>query len=172
MLFYVSTREDYTKKLDEMRARWSSSFHDYYLKNVEPDIECIARWSLEPLKVYDPFSGVTNNQSESLNYVIKHLQEWREAPIDCALLSFHSLQSYYMVEIIRGQWGMGKYHLCSGQDCIESSQPIFNDTVIEPQEIVNHIKGQRITVAEEIPKTQSKEESEPATPSNNLSQLD
>ena len=63
MLFHVSTREDYTKKLDEMKAKWSSPFYDYYLKNVEPDIESIARWSLEPLKVYDPFSGVTNNHA-------------------------------------------------------------------------------------------------------------
>lgn len=77
-----------------------------------------------------------------------------------------------MVEIIRGQRGMGKYYLCSGQNCIEGSQPIFNDTVIAPQEIVNHIKNQRVMVAKEATKTQSKEESEPVTPSNNLSQLD
>ena len=63
MLFHVSTREYYTKKLDEMKAKWSSPFYDYYLKNVEPDIESTARWSLEPLKVYDPFSGVTNNHA-------------------------------------------------------------------------------------------------------------
>ena len=85
---------------------------------MEPDIESIAQWSLQPLKVYDPFSGVTNNQSESQNYVIKHLQEWRETPIDCALLSFHSLQSYYVMEIICGQRGMRKHHLYSGQNTV------------------------------------------------------
>ena len=42
MLFHASTREDHAKKLDETKAKWSSPFYDYYLKNVEPDIESIA----------------------------------------------------------------------------------------------------------------------------------
>ena len=161
MLFHVSTREDYHKMLDEMKKKWSCPFYDYHLKNVEPDIQSIARWSIEPLKVYNPFSGVTNNQSESLNYVMKQLQEWREAPIDCALLSFHSLQSYYVMEIIRGQRGMGKYHLNNGINSIESGQPILTANIISPQEIVNHIKNQRVTLLTEAAAIQSKAETQP-----------
>ena len=121
MLFHLPTEENYRNKLDELKKRWSCPFYEYYMKNIEPDIHGIARWSLEPMKVYNPYSGVTNNQSESLNFVIKQLQEWRESPIDCALLALHYLQSYYMIEIIRGQRGMGKLHLCIGQNYIESS---------------------------------------------------
>ena len=105
MLFHLSTEEDYQEKLREMQRKWSCPFYDYYLKNIEPDIKSIARWSLEPLNVYNPFSGVTNNQSESLNFVIKQLQEWKESPIDCMLLVFHYLQSYYIMKIVHGQRG-------------------------------------------------------------------
>ena len=52
--------------------------------------------------MYDPYSGVTNNQAEGLNYVLKQLQEWKEAPVDCMLLALHYLQGYYRVEIACG----------------------------------------------------------------------
>ena len=45
-------------------------------------------------------------------------KEWRVAPIDYGfIISFFA--SYYVMEIICGLRGMEKYHLYSGQNCIE-----------------------------------------------------
>ena len=69
--------------------------------------------------------------------------------------------------MVKGEWGST---ICAVDKI--GLKVLFNDTVIAPQEIVNHIKNQRVMVAKEAAKIQFKEESEPATPSNNLSQLD
>jgi hypothetical protein len=66
----------------------------------------IARFVLEPLKIYQPFTGVTNNQSESFNAVLKRLQRWREAPVDSIILSLYYLQAFYHNEIQRGFAGL------------------------------------------------------------------
>ena len=84
-----------------------SFFFDYYKNNIHPDITSIAWWAI-PCGVYDPYSGVTNNQAEGLNYMLKQLQEWKEVPVDCMILA---LQGYYRVEIARGHQGLGNYHL-------------------------------------------------------------
>ena len=65
-------------------------FFDYYRTNIHPDIESIARWAIEPYGVYDPYSWVTNNQAEGINYVLKDLQEWWEAPVDCMVLALYT----------------------------------------------------------------------------------
>ena len=36
----------------------------------------------------DDFIGITANQSEGFNWLIKDLNNWKEEPIDCILLSF------------------------------------------------------------------------------------
>ena len=41
---------------------------DYYMKTIHPDVaESVGRWVLVKHSVYNPYSGVTNNQSESMN---------------------------------------------------------------------------------------------------------
>ena len=52
--------------------------------------------------MYDPFSGVTNNQSESFNATLKRLQKWHEVPIDTIILSLYHNQAFYYNEIQRG----------------------------------------------------------------------
>ena len=73
------------------------------MKEIHPDVTiCIARWLLEPLGVYNRYSGITTNQSEGFNTVLKHLQQWKEAPVDSILLCLYQLQTYYYNEIQRG----------------------------------------------------------------------
>lgn len=58
------------------------------MNEVHPDvITCIGRWILEPLGVDNCYSGVTTNQSEAFNTVLKRLQKWRDAPLDSILFS-------------------------------------------------------------------------------------
>ena len=105
-LFHLPTEKEYSENLDEMAQKWSAPFSDYYKNNIHPDITSIARWAIEPYGVYDPYSGVTNNQAEGLNYMLKQLQEWKEAPVNCMILA---LQGYYRVEIACGHQGLGNY---------------------------------------------------------------
>ena len=65
----------------------------------------MGRWILERMKVYHPFTGVTNNQSESFNATLKRLQRWREVPVDTIVLTLYHVQAYYFNEIQRGLAG-------------------------------------------------------------------
>ena len=96
-----------------MACKWSAPFYEYYSHNIHSNIHAIARWAIEPHGVYDPSSGVTSNQAEGLNYVLKQLRELHENPVDCMVLALHYLQEYYLVEISRGNQGLGNYHLHS-----------------------------------------------------------
>ncbi|SMN01977.1 hypothetical protein SPONN_284 [uncultured Candidatus Thioglobus sp.] len=67
-LFHCLTEADYQKLLIDMRKDWDVLFEAYYMKEIHPDVpESVGRWALEKYSVYNPYSGVTNNQSESLN---------------------------------------------------------------------------------------------------------
>ena len=63
------------------------------------------RWILQELGIYNPYSGITNNQSESFNATLKRLQNWHEVPVDVIVLSLHHLQIFYYNEIQRGLAG-------------------------------------------------------------------
>ena len=141
-LFHLPTREEYTQKLQEIAQKWSAPFFYYYQNNIHPDIESIARWSIAPHGVYDPYSGVTNNQAEGINYVLKELQQWREAPVDCMVLALHYLQGYYRIEIARGQQGLGNYHLHQQFSSLVNTQPslIPEHNIYAPEKIVERIK--------------------------------
>ena len=74
-------------------------------------IEHAARWVLEDLNVYDPYSGVTNNMSEGTNNVIEGLKNWQGAPLDAIILSMHYLQNFKYSEILRGRLNKGVFKL-------------------------------------------------------------
>ena len=65
-----------------------------------------ARWNLEEYNLYNPMSGVTNNQSEGFNSVLKRLQAWKEIPIHSSVLSLYHLHAYYWNKWQRGLAGM------------------------------------------------------------------
>ena len=139
-LFHQPTQPEYRAFLKDATEKWSTPFREYYTNEIAPDIRSIARWAIEPYGVYDPYSGVTNNQAESLNHVLKKLQEWHEAPIDCLVLSLHHLQSYYLMEIARGQYNTGDYRLHAQYSPLAETTP-FPTSTFSPHEIVDRIKG-------------------------------
>ena len=66
-------------------------FHILYKLQV---ICNVGRWHLDKLFIYNPISGITTNQSEGFNTLLKHLQEWKEIPVDMAVLFLYHLQAY------------------------------------------------------------------------------
>jgi hypothetical protein len=102
-LFQTNSEDEYKKLLDEYNKQWDVSFTEHYMKSVHPVVNLsVGKWVLQELGVYNPYSGITSNQSEGLNRVIKDLQSWKEAPADSMILSLHELQAYYFNEVQRG----------------------------------------------------------------------
>lgn len=65
----------YCDTLKKLRPHWDAEFEEYYMKYLHGDILTGAgQWILEDLKIYCPYSGIMNNQSESLNRYVMH--EW------------------------------------------------------------------------------------------------
>ena len=120
-LFHQPSKEAYLKELDIRKSKWSYPFVEYYESKIHPEVglycdvtHCVhyyvytqvtsslGRWILQELGVYSPFSGVTTNQSESFNAVLKRLQNWREVPLDAIVLSLYHLQVYYFKGDLQG----------------------------------------------------------------------
>ena len=52
--------------LSELQKTWDATFEQYYMTNIDPHIpHSIGRWVLEELNIYNPYSRITNNQSEA-----------------------------------------------------------------------------------------------------------
>ena len=67
-LFHSMNEKDYQKNLLSRSEIWDSAFKSYYMSEIHPDVcQCIGRWVLEEYKLYNPYSGITNNQSEGFN---------------------------------------------------------------------------------------------------------
>lgn len=79
--------------------------------------------------MYNPISGITTNQSEGFNALLKHLQEWKEIPVDMAVLSLYHLQAYYSNEWERGLAGIIMINLISIQNTSGEFKLLF--TVIK-----------------------------------------
>ena len=110
-LFHSPSEQVYKQRLVECCQRWDAAFEEYYKKEIHPTVpDKVGRWVLEALSIYNPYSGVTNNQSEGLNRVMKDFQSWKEAPLDTLVLALYQLQAYYTNEVRRGFASLGQYH--------------------------------------------------------------
>ena len=142
-LFHKHSSDAYEAELNQRTVNWSNQIHQYYFKNIHPEVyTSIGRWILEKEGVYCPFSGVVTNQSASFNMVLKSLQSWKEVPVDCIVLSFYILQSFFMNEITRGLANQGNYHLHTQFLHMMEEAVISEATFIcvSPQDIVNRIR--------------------------------
>lgn len=77
-----------------------------------------------------------------MNRVIKDLQGWKEAPLDCIVLALHQLQAYYYNEIQRGFTGIGEYHIAKPYASlrVDASLHVEYIPACSPEEIVTFIK--------------------------------
>ena len=73
-----------------------------------------------------------------MNRVIKDLQGWKEAPLDCIVLALHQLQAYYYNEIRRGFTGIGEYHIAKPYASLKVDDPLQVD--YSSEDIVTFIK--------------------------------
>ena len=113
---------------ETLTCKWTQSVKTYFDKNIKPDIlQYSGRWIIENFpNLYDPYSGITNNHSESINSVLKRMTGWQELPVDTMMLSMYHLQNFYHSEIQRGRAGIGNYHL----------KPKYKQAKLDPDEMM------------------------------------
>ena len=107
----------------------------------------IGRWILEGMGVYNPYSGVTTNQSESFNSVLKRLQSWREVSVDAIVLALYQLQAFYTNEVQRGFAGLGNFSLSAEFAAARRpAEEIVTIATFQPDEIVARIQQRSVPV--------------------------
>ena len=65
---------DFHTKLIIATKKWSKSFTNYFIDNIHNSIDRLGAWELRPYGL----STSTTNQSESFNFVVKKLQDWKD----------------------------------------------------------------------------------------------
>ena len=79
---------------------------------------------------------------ELSNTIIKDLQGWKEAPVDCVMLAVYQLQAFYLNEIRRGLSGMGEYHLKLDYASIQANHGLVDYIPTStPEEVIENIKN-------------------------------
>ena len=86
---------------------------------------------------------MTNNSAESLNHTIKQFNEWKEIPVDCAVLSFFHFQNFFWYELLRGFTGSGDYVLREEFMFakLETDEVVWPNTICRPDKIVELVRG-------------------------------
>ena len=77
----------YDNKLEELSKDWPSAFKQHYMDFIHTKIEHFGMWHIHSkFQTYVTEYGITSNQSEGFNWLLHDLQDWKEAPSDCAIL--------------------------------------------------------------------------------------
>ena len=122
---------------------WSKEFVEYFNEFINPEIESLAAWSIKPIckKIFNFFPGVTTNQCEGLNNLLKILNERVELPLDVVILSIQQLSIYYSNEIKIGFGNRGNYRLLAQfkEQCYVDAKFINTRDAMEPSTIIKSL---------------------------------
>jgi hypothetical protein len=127
-LFHQQSEEQYDVRLNELKLKWSQPFLHYFMNEIHEKVKrnAVGRWNLEKYGIYHPLSGVTSNQSEGFNSVLKRFQGWREVPVDTGILTLYYLQVYYWNEWQRGLAGKFNVLFIESYSCIYVVMYVYN----------------------------------------------
>lgn len=144
-LIEIKNENEFDKKLNEYKIKWSRSFFNYFEKNIEYDLK--NRCSFLKTNRFSAFANKTptNNISESLNKMIKQWNDWKELPLDALVLSLYKMQIFYVNEFNRCYRNMGDFHIKDEyiNKINEINIPVsYNNDDIS--EIVKNIKSNKI----------------------------
>lgn len=106
-LLTCTTAAELSSKLSTVKQTWSAAFVTYYEDCLADKIMISYVGHLRSLGLQ--FDSMTTNMSESLNFVIKDFQGWKESTADVCLFALYQLQLYYMKQISRSRDGYGPY---------------------------------------------------------------
>ena len=136
-------------------GQWSAAFTTYYQSKIRPDIcKYSGKWTLEGTGFYDPYSGVTNNASESFNKVLKWMKDYKKMLMGMMILSLFYAQNSAFAEELRGRAGLGQYKLKDEfqYSSIDVKDLYFPDKYTHPDDIIRQAKleSDRITQERQV----------------------
>jgi len=164
-LLQSSNEQEYKDSLIELTTIWSQPFAEHFVKSIHPSIGHIGSWELRPYCL----ESVTTNQSETFNFVLKKLNNWKECPVDAMVLTLFRLAQYHIVEIHRGRCGLGNYVLRPGQQQLDISS-LTSQSVVSPEDIVDNIRHGHLQPTAEGASTVTSDASATASTSSSPSQ--
>ena len=134
-LLKADSSDDYNELYNTLSEKWSKPFLQTDI--IQYSVKCV----VQGYPWFDTSSGVTNNISESMNRVLKQLQDWAEAPVDVVILALHYLQNFYFAELQRGKIGVGNYNLKEKNSAIADEENMIPKNVVALQDIVAQIRN-------------------------------
>lgn len=78
---------------ENVSQKWSAICIEYYNKHLRLLLPKKAHWAVSDIILMDDDSRITQNQSESINFVMHSMLKWKEVPVDALLLAIYHLQS-------------------------------------------------------------------------------
>ena len=77
-------------------SKWTPVVLEHFNKFVSPSKQYHSgKWVIEEYPgMFDPYSGIANNLSESINAVLKRENDWKELPVDLLALGFYYIQNF------------------------------------------------------------------------------
>ena len=117
---------------------------DYFEDNLRETITKHAgRWILEEVDLYNPYSGITNNCSESVNAKLKRLTEWKEREVDNIVLFLYYMQSNDLADLMKSFCGVGEQKLLKKYNYAlkDPETVILPKRACHPDKMIEMIKG-------------------------------
>jgi hypothetical protein len=77
-------------------SKWTPVVLEHFNKFVSPSKQYHSgKWVIEEYPgMFDPYSGIANNLSESINAVLKRENDWKDLPVDLLALGFYYIQNF------------------------------------------------------------------------------
>ena len=135
--------ENNQKQSPGVRSFWSILFVEYFDKHLDKTIrENAGKWVVDSSEVYNPFSGITNNASESNHARYKHLTEFKENQVDLMVLFLQYLQKNDFNSIMKGFCDLGDLSLRKKYRYLKKDPTLVKlAPVLHPSKLIEIIKG-------------------------------
>ncbi|CAG2237061.1 unnamed protein product [Mytilus edulis] len=146
-MLHSDNEEEFFETKMKLTSKWTPVVLEHFNKHISPAIQNHSgKWLIEKYPgMFDPYSGITNNLSESMNAVLKRENDWKELPVDLLALGFYYIQNFENYEILRGRSGLGNYHLKKefSRAFISPSDVIFPKRIVSPDEVIEYLKNDK-----------------------------
>lgn len=138
-LIDIEHESDFEKVLFSLKKSWNISFTNYFEKNVLDDLKNFcSKFNYKKFACFK--TAPTNNQSESLNKMLKVKNDWYELPIDSMVLSLYEFQIKILQEFNKSYNLIGLYDLHPIYNFMENKLSISGCMAKSSTTIVNEIK--------------------------------
>ena len=134
-----------------VRSFWSVPFVEYFDRNLDKVIrENAGKWVVEGSDVFNPFTGITNNASESNHARYKHLTEFKENQVDLMVLFLQYLQKNDFNAIMKGFCDLGDLNLRKKfRNLKQDPSDVKLAPVLHPSKLIEIIKGKLLFISQE-----------------------